>query len=125
MGFTASDSGQCSLFYKTAGRAERHRLRWRARVKPCFMPPVPRHRAQKRLAKPDRRRALELFAGCGPQGCTEATMLAHGFTVPLMVELVRTGLATAQAERVRAGNKTIEVAQVRITDAGRRVLDNK
>jgi hypothetical protein len=28
------------------------------------------------------------------------------------------GLATAQAERVVAGSKTIEVARVRITDAG-------
>jgi hypothetical protein len=29
--------------------------------------------------KPDRRRALELLASC-PDGCTEAMMLAHGFT---------------------------------------------
>jgi acyl-coenzyme A thioesterase PaaI-like protein len=39
-----------------------------------------------------------------------------------MVELIRAGLATAQAERVVAGGKTVEVARVRITDAGRRVL---
>jgi hypothetical protein len=26
--------------------------------------------------------------------CTEAIMIAHGFTVPQMVKLVRTGLAT-------------------------------
>ena len=32
------------------------------------------------------------------------------------------GLATAQAERVVAGGKTIEVARVRITEAGRRAL---
>jgi hypothetical protein len=37
--------------------------------------------------KPDRCRALELLASCN--GATEAIMLAHGFTVPLMVELVR------------------------------------
>jgi hypothetical protein len=47
-------------------------------------------------------------------------MLAHGFTIPLMVELVRAGLASAQAERVRAGSKTIEVARMRINEAGRR-----
>jgi hypothetical protein len=45
-------------------------------------------------------------------------MLAHGFTIPLMVELVRAGLASA--ERMVAGNKTMEVARVRITKAGRR-----
>jgi hypothetical protein len=32
------------------------------------------------------------------------------------------GLATAQAERVVAAGKPIEFAQVRITEAGRRVL---
>jgi hypothetical protein len=29
-----------------------------------------------------------LLASCR-DGCTEAIMLAHGFTIPLMVELVR------------------------------------
>jgi hypothetical protein len=55
-------------------------------------------------------------------GCTEAIMLAHGFTVAQMVELVRTGLATATAERVVAGSRKLEVARVRITDAGRKAL---
>jgi hypothetical protein len=49
-------------------------------------------------------------------------MLAHGFTIEQLVELVRAGLATAQAERMVAGGKAIEVARVRITDAGRRAL---
>jgi hypothetical protein len=49
-------------------------------------------------------------------------MLAHGFTTEQVVELVRAGLATATAERVRAGNRTIEVARVRITEVGRRAL---
>jgi hypothetical protein len=61
--------------------------------------PTPRIR---RLPKPDRRRALELLASCR-DGCTEAMMLAHGFTIPQMVELVRAGLATTTAERVVAG----------------------
>jgi hypothetical protein len=46
-------------------------------------------------------------------------MIAHGFTVPQMVELVCAGLATATAERVVAGGKMIEVARVRITGEGR------
>jgi hypothetical protein len=37
-------------------------------------------------------------------------MIAHGFMVPQMLELVCAGLATAQAERVLAGGKLIEVA---------------
>jgi hypothetical protein len=78
---------------------------------------------RRRLPKPTRRRALELLAGCGQQGCTEAIMLAQGFTVEFLTELVRDGLATATAERVMAGAKQIEVARVRITEAGRKALD--
>jgi hypothetical protein len=44
--------------------------------------------SRKHLPKPDRRRALELLASCR-DGCTEAMMLAHGFTIPQMVELLR------------------------------------
>jgi hypothetical protein len=51
---------------------------------------------RKHLPKPNRRRALELLASCR-DGCTEAIMIAHGFTIPQMVELVRAGLATATA----------------------------
>ena len=76
----------------------------------------------RRRPKPDRRLALELLAA-SRDGCTEAIMLAQGFTVPQMVDLVRAGLASATAERVRAGGKTIEVARMRITEAGRRALD--
>jgi hypothetical protein len=40
------------------------------------------------------------------------------------VDLVRAGLATAKSERVAADGKAIEVARVRITEAGRRALAN-
>ena len=46
-------------------------------------------------------------------------MLAHGFTVEQMVELVRDGPATAAHERVVAGGKLVKVARVRITETGR------
>ena len=59
----------------------------------------PRRNARKRNPPATRRRALELLASC-PDGCTEAIMLAHGFSIERMVELVRAGLATAKAERV-------------------------
>jgi hypothetical protein len=55
---------------------------------------MPQLRRPRRGPKPDRRRALELLAA-SPDGCTE---------------------------RVVAGNRTIEVARVRITDAGRQRL---
>jgi xanthine dehydrogenase molybdopterin-binding subunit B len=59
-----------------------------------------------------------LLAG-SRDGATEALMLAHGFTIEMLVEMVGAGLATAKVERVVAGGKTIEVARVRITAAGR------
>ena len=37
-------------------------------------------------------------------------------------QFTRNGLATAQAERVVAGGRAMEIARVRITDAGRRAL---
>jgi hypothetical protein len=67
--------------------------------------------------KPDRRRALELLASFR-DGATEASLIAHGFTVPQLVKLVRAGLATATPERIVAGGRKVEVARVRITEAG-------
>jgi hypothetical protein len=64
---------------------------------------------------------LELLASCR-DGCTEAIMIAHGFSIEQMVELLNARLATATAERVVAGGQPIEVARVRITEAGWRVL---
>jgi hypothetical protein len=62
--------------------------------------------------------ALKLLAGSAKQGCTEAFLLAHGFSVELLAEMVRAGLATVQIEGVRAGGQT----RMHITDAGRRTL---
>ena len=67
------------------------------------------------------KRALELLVGSGKQGCTEAFLLAHGFSVELLAEMVRTNLATAQIEGVRAGGQT----RMHITHAGRRVLSGR
>lgn len=75
----------------------------------------------RRRFKPDQRRALKLLA-VSRNGCTEAVMLAHGFPVPLVVELVRAGLASATPERVVAGKRAMEVTTVRITEAGRRTI---
>jgi hypothetical protein len=70
--------------------------------------PVPRQKPNAEL-----RRALELLAA-SRGGCTEAVMIAHGFTVPQMVELVRTGLATAHARRAIAGRRTIEIGYMKM-----------
>jgi len=76
--------------------------------------------------KPDRRRALELLAA-SCDGCTGALLRAHDFLVRQIVDLVRAGLATAHCQRVVAGSggRTIEVARVKITEAGRRALSER
>ena len=47
-------------------------------------------------------------------------MLVHGFSIDFMLELVRTGLASATTERVAMGPRTIEVARVRRRGGGQR-----
>src|SRR6516164_6127367 len=50
-------------------------------------------------------------------GMHRALLFAYGMTVEMLVRLIDAGLATATAERMVAGNKTIEVARMRITEA--------
>jgi hypothetical protein len=73
---------------------------------------------------PEHRRALTLLA-VSATGCPEALMLANGFTVPLLRDLVRRGLATFDRQRVRPGRagKPMLVTRLKITDAGRLAAD--
>ena len=48
--------------------------------------------------------------------------MAHGFTHPLIADVVNACFAEAKTERIFGGGETVEVTRVRITDAGRRVL---
>jgi hypothetical protein len=89
-----------------------------SRRRPRAAAPARAPAAGRRQPTPTPRRALELLAGCGPEGCAEAVMRAHGFAVEQLVELVRAGLATVTAQRVRAGGERVVVATLRITDAG-------
>ena len=68
-----------------------------------------------------RNRALRLLAQ-NPDGCTGAIMLAHGFSLELLNELIATGLATASTERKERSDKAIKIVRVKITEAGRRAL---
>jgi hypothetical protein len=92
----------------------------------CFAPvgPIVRSMPSKKPRppkNPGRRRALILLASC-PDGCTEAVMQAHGFTIEQIAELIRAGLAAAQTERVVAGTRRFEVTRVNITEVGQREL---
>jgi hypothetical protein len=68
-----------------------------------------------------RRRALTLLAG-ESEGCTEAVMMAHGFALEFLADLVPDGPVSEKADRVEMGKRKIEVVRLCITDAGRAVL---
>ena len=65
----------------------------------------------------DERRLLEELAAA-EEGCTEALLLGHGFAFATIFNVVKAGLATAQAERLHAAGQPVEI--MRITDSGRR-----
>ena len=70
----------------------------------------------------ERRQVLQLLAS-SPHGLTVKLLLTHGFTRRMLTGLVHNGLATAQPESTMgADGETIEVVQVRITEAGRDAL---
>ena len=52
----------------------------------------------------------------------ETELAGWGGRIRISASGIAAGLATASAERVVAGGKSIEVARVRITEAGRRAL---
>ena len=70
----------------------------------------------------DRRPALRYLAGA-PEGVTEALMLAHGFPVPLLVDLCIAGLAIATPERMVPGGRPVGVVRMKITEAGRKAIE--
>jgi hypothetical protein len=70
----------------------------------------------------EQRRALELLAG-GPRGYTKARLVADGFAIDTLADLVSEGLATAQRETLRVGGRTIRVERYRISDAGRTAIE--
>jgi hypothetical protein len=70
----------------------------------------------------EQRRALTMLASAGPNGVSQALLMAHGFCVSMIAGLVKRGLATLTREKVRAGSGLVDVGNVRITAAGRDAL---
>jgi hypothetical protein len=68
-------------------------------------------------AATERMRALRLLARY-PNGCAEALMLAHGFTVVFLAGLVRGRLVTAELN-------VSHVVWMQITDLGREALSRQ
>jgi hypothetical protein len=66
----------------------------------------------------EQRRALQMLAG-SPNGCTEAILLTHRFTVEILGRLVLDEHATATPGTMYAGGRPNKVTWITITDVGR------
>jgi hypothetical protein len=62
-----------------------------------------------------------MLADAGQNGCADPLFIAR-FTLELL-DLVRDGLATVERETVRNRGRMVEVARVKITDAGRMAIE--
>jgi hypothetical protein len=69
----------------------------------------------------DERRALEMLANS--RAATETLLGTYGFFHQIIAGLVDKELTTATTERARAGDWTMKVTKVWITDAGRMALE--
>ena len=90
---------------------------------PSASPPGgPPHRRYRHPPEPTRQRALEFLASADVEGVCEAVMLAQGFTIEQLVDLVGRGLATATPQTVVTGKGRYEIPLLRITPGGQKVL---
>lgn len=68
-----------------------------------------------------RRQVLELLADAGQRGSADPIFQSR-FTSELL-DLVRDGLVTAERATMTSRGRTVEVARVKITDAGRMAIE--
>jgi hypothetical protein len=66
-------------------------------------------------------RALRLL-GRSPNGCTESVILAHGFTLDRVANLVFAGLARREVRNMIAGGRQVKIVRMEITAAGRKAI---
>jgi hypothetical protein len=78
--------------------------------------------SQRRRLSGKARRALELLVD--EQGSTDVWMLDLGFTDRMLFLLAQGGLITVRREIINTGAELIDIGRVKITDAGRRALED-
>jgi hypothetical protein len=86
------------------------------------MTTAPPQSPEERQLSAEQRRVLEILATAGLHGCTGAALFARGFTIDMLADLVRYGLATARRETLTVGKRKMTIARVWIADAGQQAL---
>jgi hypothetical protein len=66
-------------------------------------------------------RALRLLAR-SPNGCTEPVILAHGFALDHIANLVFGGFAKREVRNMTSNGRQEKVVRMQITDAGRKAI---
>jgi hypothetical protein len=56
--------------------------------------------------------------GADPSGCTEPVILAHGFTLDRIANLVFRGFAKREVNNVTIGGRQVKIVRMQITTAG-------
>jgi hypothetical protein len=56
------------------------------------------------------------------QGRTKAVLMAHGFTIEMLEELISSGNAKAEAHTTTSGGRPVVVVWLQITAAGRKLI---
>ena len=70
-------------------------------------------------------RALAMLAAAGGNGLTQQFLAGCDLGAGTVAALIEKGFASLTHEKAHGGNKTIEVARVRVTKAGREALDRE
>jgi hypothetical protein len=66
-------------------------------------------------------RALQLLAR-SPGGCTEPVILAHGFMLDQIADLIFRGLAKREVSNMSLDGRQVKVVRMQITPAGRKAI---
>ena len=74
----------------------------------------------RKLAR-DEHEALRLLAR-SRDGCTQSLMMAHGFAIGILRDLVRDGLVSEERRSTIAARRAMVVTWLNITQAGRRAI---
>jgi thiamine monophosphate synthase len=78
---------------------------------------------ENRSLRPRHRQLLSVLAKA-PRGRDVNALLSRGFRFDTIADLIRGGLATVQLRSTGKREPNVDVACVRITDAGRRALES-